>query len=120
MELNVQASVENTPPSPPSPSSSSLWRTSRYGFALFWFLSLLLAWTLLRVVLFCAYRPAGISAGETVLAFLSGFYRDLAVALLGTTPLLFWFWIVPEESFAKRWHRILFLSASLVIVFSQI
>jgi arylsulfatase A-like enzyme len=119
MELNVQTSVENTPPSP-SPSCSSSWRHSRYGFALFWFVSVLLAWTLLRVVLFCAYRPVGISAGETALAFLSGFYRDLAVALLGTTPLLFWFWIIPEKSFSKRWHRLLFLGASLVIVFSQI
>src|SRR5207237_10379277 len=42
------------------------------------------------------------------------------VALFATIPLLLWFWIIPESSFGKRWHRVLFLCATLVIVFSQI
>lgn len=75
---------------------------------------------LLRIVLFVAFRPAGTSFVETMRTFLSGFHRDLAVALLGTAPLLFWFWIIPERSFGKRWHKMLFLAASVVIVFSQI
>lgn len=103
-----------------SADKQASWLRSRYGFAAFWFVTLLVAWTLLRLVLFLAFKPAGIGAGEVLHLFLAGFHRDLAVALFATIPLLFWFWIVPESSFPKRWHRILFLCSTLVIVFSQI
>src|SRR5882672_2083536 len=109
IELNDQALLEK-----------SSWRQSRYGFAAFWFASLVIAWFLLRAVLFAVFKPAGTSFGDVVQLFLTGFHRDLVVGLLSVIPLLFWFWIVPESSFGKKWHRMLFLLASFLILFSQI
>jgi len=83
----------------------SVWWRSRYGFAAFWFLSLLAGWQLLRVVLFFAYKPAALPAVDGALAFLSGFHRDCLVALVLTLPLLAWFWLVPERRVRGPWHR---------------
>src|SRR5882672_6348322 len=109
IELNDQPLLEK-----------SFWRQSRYGFAAFWFVSLLIAWFLLRAVLFAVFKPAGTSFGDAVQLFLTGFHRDLVVALMSVLPLLLWFWIVPESSFGKKWHRTVFLLASFLILFSQI
>lgn len=96
------------------------WKRSRYGFAGFCFLSLLSAWTVLRLVLFFAYKPAGLPLSQVALAFLSGFYRDVFAALAEMLPLLLWIWIVPDRSFQARWHRVLFLFASFLWCYLQI
>src|SRR5208283_2738659 len=91
-----------------SPYSGELsWRRSRYGFVVFCFLSLLGAWTVLRVILFATAAPAGLPVTQVALAFLDGFYRDAFVALVEMLPLLGWIWIVPDRSFQSGWHRIL-------------
>ena len=102
-------------------NSALSWKRSRYGFALFWFLSLLASWTVLRVVLFFAFRPGGLPAGEVVRAFLGGFQRDAFAALAETIPLLFWMLLVGDRTFLQaRWHRFLFLGGCLVFAYGQI
>ena len=102
------------------PAAGLCWRRSRYGFAGFWFLSLLAGWFLIRLVLFIAFRPPALPAADILLAFLSGFHRDLFAALAETVPLLFWMLIVPDRSFGVRWHRVLFLTGCLGYWFVQI
>ena len=102
------------------PAGGLSWRRSRYGFAGFWFLSLLACWFLLRLVLLLAFRPPGLSAADVLLAFLSGFHRDLFAALAETIPLLFWMLIVPDRRFGGRWHRVWFLGGCFVFWFVQI
>jgi phosphoglycerol transferase MdoB-like AlkP superfamily enzyme len=96
------------------------WRTSRYGFAAFFCLSLVVVWSLLRLALFLAFRPVGLSAVDVALAFLSGLHRDFFVALANTIPLLAWMLIVPDRSFPARWHRILLLGGCLLFWYAQI
>ena len=97
------------------------WKRSRYGFAAFWFISLVAGWFVLRVVLFLAFRPPALPFTDVLLAFLSGFYRDLFAALLGTIPLLGWMFIIRERSFLNaRWHLIVFLLSSIVFAFVQV
>lgn len=96
------------------------WIRSRYGFAAFWCLFLVGAWFVLRVVLFCAFKPSGLAGVDVLHAFLSGFHRDLFVAVVQTIPLLSWFLIIPNHRFPVRWHRILFLGASFIFCFVQI
>ena len=102
------------------PNAELSWRRSRYGFAGFWFLSLLGAWFILRLVLLLAFKPAALSVGEVVLTFLSGFHRDVFAALLETVPLLCWMLIVPDRRFGATWHRVLFLGGCFVFWFEQI
>jgi phosphoglycerol transferase MdoB-like AlkP superfamily enzyme len=102
------------------PATGLSWRRSRYGFAGFWFLSLLACWFLLRVVLLLAFKPPGASPADILLAFLSGFHRDLFAALAETIPLLFWMLIVPDRRFGGRWHRVWFLGGCFVFWFVQI
>jgi phosphoglycerol transferase MdoB-like AlkP superfamily enzyme len=102
------------------PNAELSWRRSRYGFAGFWFLSLLGAWFVLRLVLLLAFRPAVLSVGEVVLTFLSGFHRDVFAALAETVPLLCWMLIVPDRRFGATWHRVLFLGGCFVFWFVQI
>jgi phosphoglycerol transferase MdoB-like AlkP superfamily enzyme len=102
------------------PVAGLSWRRSRYGFAGFWFLSLLACWFLLRVVLLLVFKPPGLSAADILLAFLSGLHRDLFAALAETIPLLCWMLIVPDRRFGGRWHRVWFLSACFVFWFVQI
>ncbi len=87
------------------------WLRSRYGFAAFWFCSLLIAWLALRLVFFFAFVPAGLSAGQIAAAFLNGFHRDVFMGIIFTVPLLFWMTIVPESQFSARWNRLLMLGA---------
>src|SRR5512135_1881591 len=102
------------------PAAGLSWRQSRYGFACLWFLSLLVGWSLLRVVLFLAFKPPGLSATGVLLAFLSGFHRDLFAALAETIPLLCWMLIVPNRRFRGKWHRVWFLGGCFVFWFIQI
>jgi phosphoglycerol transferase MdoB-like AlkP superfamily enzyme len=85
------------------------WKRSRSGFAIFFFFSLLVAFTLLRLFLFLRFgRHEPHVGGSLVQIFLIGFHQDFLVALGMTLPLLFWLWIVPEKFFGKWPHRILF------------
>ncbi len=102
------------------PAAGLSWRRSRYGFAGFWFLSLLVLWFLLRVILFLAFKPPGLPVADIVLAFLSGFHRDLFAALAGTIPLLLWMLIVPNRRFGGRLHRVWFLGCCFLFWFIQI
>jgi phosphoglycerol transferase MdoB-like AlkP superfamily enzyme len=103
-----------------APPGAPQWTRSRYGFAAFYLLSLLAGWLVLRVVLLCAFKPAGVGPGEAVLALLSGFHRDLFAAVAETIPLLCWLALVSNRRFAARWHRLLFLGATFVFCFAQI
>lgn len=94
------------------PASKKSWRESRYGFAAFFAASILLGLTILRLVIFAEFSgPSHPSAGATLQTFLVGLHQDLAIVLLTSLPLLFWFWIVRGKSFGKLWHRVLLLSA---------
>jgi phosphoglycerol transferase MdoB-like AlkP superfamily enzyme len=93
---------------------------SRYGFAAFCLLSLLAGWLGLRLVLLCAFKPAGLRPTEAVLALLSGFHRDLFAAVVELIPLLCWLALVSNRQFAARWHRLLFLGAGFTFWFAQI
>jgi phosphoglycerol transferase MdoB-like AlkP superfamily enzyme len=85
------------------------WKRSRSGFPIFFFFSLLVACTILRVVLFVKFgAPEPHASSSAVQIFLIGFHQDFLVALGTTLPLLFWMWIVPEKLFGKWPHRILF------------
>jgi len=95
------------------------WIRSRYGFAAFWCLFLVIVWFVLRVVLFLAFKPSGLPGLDVLRAFLSGFHRDLFVAIVETLPLLAWFLIIPNHRFSARWHRILFLGATFIFSFVQ-
>lgn len=86
------------------------WKRSRSGFAVFFFFSLLVACTLLRLVLFLKFGlHESPTPGSTVAIFLIGFQQDFLVALGTTLPLLFWLWILPERLFGKWPHRIIFV-----------
>jgi len=99
------------------PAAGLSWRRSRYGFACFWFLSLLAVWFLTRLVLFIAFKPAGASIADVTLVFLGGLHRDFFAALMETIPLLCWMLIVPDRSFGAVWHRVLFLGGCFVFWF---
>jgi phosphoglycerol transferase MdoB-like AlkP superfamily enzyme len=87
------------------------WTRSRYGFALFFILSLLLAFLALRATLVFHFR-ADLHAPtrDIVLAFLAGARRDLFIALVATLPLLLWFVILPDRWFSAAFHRLAFLA----------
>lgn len=77
---------------------------------MFFFFSLLVACTLLRLVLFLKFGlHESPTPGSTVAIFLIGFQQDFLVALGTTLPLLFWLWILPERLFGKWPHRIIFV-----------
>lgn len=85
------------------------WKRSRWGFASFFFLSLFVAFSVLRLLLFLKFRPGGpLAAADVVRMFLIGARSDLFVALLMTLPLLFWLLIIADRWFRARWHRVLF------------
>src|ERR1051325_3391901 len=83
------------------------WIRTRYGFAAFWCLFLVIAWFVLRLVLYCAFKPSGLPASDVLRAFLSGFHRDLFVAIVQTLPLLAWFLIIPNHRFPARWKTMI-------------
>jgi phosphoglycerol transferase MdoB-like AlkP superfamily enzyme len=86
------------------------WKRSRSGFAVFFFFSLLIAFTFLRFLLFWRFgRHEPLSTDTVISIFLIGFHQDFLVALGMTLPLLFWIWIVPERWFGSWPHRILFV-----------
>ncbi len=94
----------NTESSTPSRAT----RRSRYGLVIFWYLSLLVLLTTLRVVLFLKFKPAAVPAAEVGQTFLVGLHRDAIACLASMVPVLLWFFVLPNRAFAARWHRILF------------
>src|SRR5258706_329992 len=65
-----------------NPKPEPAWKRSRYAFACFHLVSLLMVWLVFRLVLCLAFRAAtGPPFQEILLAFLSGLQRDLVVAL---------------------------------------
>ena len=96
------------------------WWRSRYGFAAFYFLSLLAGWCVLRIVLLCAFTPAGLSLAEALRALAAGFHRDLFAAMAETLPLLGWLALVSNRRFGARWHRLLLLAGSFIACFAQV
>ncbi|HWW01447.1 MAG TPA: LTA synthase family protein [Candidatus Acidoferrum sp.] len=103
----------------PLTNARSPWRTSRYGFAGFWLLSLMAVWLALRLVLFFQFAPRA-PLGDECLAFLSGMCRDFVVALWLSLPLLSWLLLMPDGRFGARWHRSFFWTAGLLFWFVQI
>ena len=96
------------------------WWRSRYGLAAFWFTSLLIAWSVLRLVLLLSFKHEGVSAAEAARLFGAGLYRDILAALLLTLPMLLWFALIPNTAFSRRWHRVLFSIAIFLSCFVQI
>lgn len=87
---------------------------TRYHFVAFCFLTLLAAFTGLRLALFFKFGPAGVAHHDLWMTFLVGLHRDAYVALLLILPLLFWFFILPNRWFVATWHRVLFRFACFV------
>ncbi len=102
------------------PSGPGCWSRSRYGFAVFYCLSLLAGWFLLRLVLFFAFRSPALSVTDILRAFLSGFQRDLFAGLLETIPLLVWLLLIPNRRFSTRSHQVFFWSVSFLLCFGQV
>ncbi len=104
-----------------------VWRHSRYGLATFFFLTLVFALTVLRGILYAEFgRASALPLGSITKAFFIGLHQDIVMALLTTLPLLFWFWVVKERAFPKRWHRtllsiglFLFWSVQIFILFTE-
>lgn len=94
----------------PNRSPLPAWRQSRYGFAGFFAVSLVAACLVLRLAIYVAFRAElQAPAFDAVKALGVGLYRDGFIALVGTLPLLVWFWVVPNRWFGRLWHRALLI-----------
>src|SRR5215469_4184894 len=96
------------------------WSRSRYGFAGFWFLSLLLGWFILRLTLFFAFAVKSQNLTDSLRAFGSGFQRDVFVAILQTVLLLCCWFFARNSWFGAKWPRLLFTVPALIFWFVQI
>src|ERR1041384_6023732 len=89
---------------------SAKWWQCRYGFAGFFVFSLLVFNSVLRAVLYLAFKsPGQHSLGELAQTFALGFYRDFFVALFLSIPLLVWLFLMPNRWIGKWWHRGIFI-----------
>ena len=79
---------------------------SRYGFLGFCFVSLLAAFTVLRLGLLTQFGPPSATPWNVLLVFVAGFYRDVIAALWFMLPPLFWCFIVGNRLFASLIHRL--------------
>ncbi|MDB6110999.1 MAG: Sulfatase, partial [Pedosphaera sp.] len=94
---------------------------SRFGLAAVNFLALLFCFSVLRVVLFCLFKPQPPAAGLDVLkAFAIGLHFDIFVALALSLPLIFWLAVVPDRWFRAGWHRLLFKVGFFLYWFIQV
>lgn len=99
----------------PKPAPAPEWKRSRYGFAVFHFLSLMVLFSCLRMALYVQFGlGVMVPFAEIVKGFLIGLYRDAFVALCGTVPLLGWYWLVPERWFRSWPHRALFTGGAFL------
>jgi len=81
---------------------------SRYALIIFCFFSLIVAFTILRAVLFFKFETARVLPWNVLLAFSAGFYRDVIAALFLMLPPLFWCFIIGNRPFAALAHRLWF------------
>src|SRR5579864_4709757 len=89
-------------------TSGRKWKESRFTLVGFNFVSLLVCFFILRLVLFFAFKPPLPSgAGDLVKALLIGFHLDIFVALLLCLPLITWLAILPDRWFRALWNRFL-------------
>lgn len=97
------------------------WKRSRSGLAVFFFFSLLVGCSLLRLILFLKFgRHETWTASTLLQIFFIGFHQDFLVALGTTLPLLFWLWILPDRWFGKWWHRIFFVFGLFIFWIVQV
>jgi phosphoglycerol transferase MdoB-like AlkP superfamily enzyme len=97
------------------------WKRSRFGFAVFFFFSLLAGSSLLRLVLFLQFGSIRQTALETAAqVFLAGFHHDFLVALVAVLPLFFWFALVRDAMFGSLWQRVLLIGGCLVFWSAQV
>lgn len=92
-------------------SQDPRWTRSRYGFVAFCFLSLLVSWSVLRLVLLLAFGRSSGGFAHGLLALGAGLYRDFVVALVLSIPLLVWVSIVRNGRSPSRFRRTLFWTA---------
>jgi len=110
VESGVKQEAKATPEKPAATQCCS-----RELLVLFWCLSLVAAFFVLRAALFLSYgTKAGVSFAEAAKVFVFGLHRDVFVAVLGALPLLAWYVVVPTQWFGRRWHRFLFTFALFV------
>lgn len=95
------------------PAVPTHWHKSRFGFAAAIALSLLLGWTVLRIVLFAKYGPRDLPYGEIAQMFAIGLVRDVFMAVAFILPLLGWLLVLRDRAFGRPWHRILFIAVTL-------
>lgn len=108
-------------PNHPELAPPKSWRQGRYGWAALNVLLLVALSGLLRAGLFLAFaRHAQASFGEVLASFAVGTWRDLYTALLLCLPLGFWYLIVPNRAFVRRWHRALFWTVFFLFGMAQI
>ena len=116
-QLNTSAEGNETVN--PGPTGRGSWTRSRWGLAAFWFLSLMVGWTALRLVLFIQFRPPA-PVGDVVAAFLSGLWRDALVGVWLSLPLSAWLLFMRRTRVPRLWYRICFWTACLVFWFGQV
>src|SRR3989442_1715751 len=93
----------------------------RSFFAWFNVLSLLLAFFVLRLVLFFHFsRESPVTGPEILKAFLVGLHLDLFVSLVLTLPFILWLAIIPNSWFGAGWHRWLVRTIFLLFWMVQI
>ncbi len=84
-------------------------KQSYFAFAGFHFVSLLLVYSILRLILFFCFKPENPASGSDLLkVFAVGIHLDSFVGLVLTLPIFCWIWILPSRWLQARWHRILF------------
>jgi phosphoglycerol transferase MdoB-like AlkP superfamily enzyme len=82
---------------------------------------MMVAWFVLRLVLFFAFNDSPLpSAPEVALAFLGGLWRDFLVGLWFTLPLLAWLLLAPQSLFQAKGHRYFFWTGSVLFWSVQI
>jgi phosphoglycerol transferase MdoB-like AlkP superfamily enzyme len=102
----------------PIPISVRL-RQSRYGFALFYLLTLLLGWAALRLVFLLAFRSPA-SPSQIIGVVATGAFRDVYFGLVEIVPLLLWLAVIRESFFRKAVHKNIFFGIFFIVVFLQI
>jgi phosphoglycerol transferase MdoB-like AlkP superfamily enzyme len=93
---------------------------SRFSLGLVNFLALLVCCLVLRVVLFCVFKPTPVSAADVLKAFAIGFHFDVFIALTLTLPLIFWLAIIPDRLFRFWAHRRFFKGVFFFFWFVQV
>jgi phosphoglycerol transferase MdoB-like AlkP superfamily enzyme len=86
----------------------------------FCFASLLVAFGLLRAMLFFKYAPKSTPPTGMLLVFAEGVHRDMLAALFYLLPLLFWFVIAGNRFFTSLFHRVLFRFVMFLLWTAQV